>query len=87
MKKIISKNCALLGFVSCVLMLVAFIIMVLPSGVILMTLKKPEILVKTLNVRLPDTMLSMRSLRWEHLGNTNGGADSKSLCQNFQLNE
>ena len=36
-------------------MFVAFIIMVLPSGVILMTLKKPEILVKTLNVRLPET--------------------------------
>ena len=55
MKKLISKSCALLGFTSCVLMLVTFIIMVLPSGVILMTSKKPEILVKTLDVRLPDT--------------------------------
>lgn len=55
MKKLISKSCALLGFTSCVLMLVVFIIMVLPSGVILMTSKKPEILVKTLNVRLSDT--------------------------------
>lgn len=43
------------GVLSCVLMLVAFIIMVLPSGVILMTSKKPEILVKTLDVRLPET--------------------------------
>ena len=84
MKNIISKSCALLGFTSCVLMLVAFIIMVLPSGVILMTSKKPEILVKTLNVRMPEMEVVYEKPKvgtsWEY----EWGAGSKSLCQNIQ---
>ena len=65
-------------------MLVAFIIMVLPSGVIVMISKKPEILVKTLNVRMPEMKVVYEKPKvgtsWEY----EWGADSKSLCQNIQ---